>query len=109
MIYNWKSDVVSINKIKDYRTVINSPEEKILIIHQENAYGVISNKHGVIIPATFSDIINIGSDEEPFYFTEKNVEEAGIYVVIYYNKGGKLLRRQVFEKAEYDEIYCEDR
>ena len=109
MIYNWKSDVVSVNKIKDYRTVINSPEEKILIMHQENGYGVISNRHGIVIPPTFSDIINIGSDEEPFYFTEKNVEEAGIYVVIYYNKKGKLLRRQVFEKAEYDEIYCEDR
>lgn len=109
MIYNWRSGKININKIRDYRMVLNSLDEKVMIIHQENAYGIISNKRGIVIPATFSDIINIGSDEEPLYFTEKNVEEAGIYVVIYYNKIGKLLRRQVFEKAEYDEIYCEDR
>ncbi len=109
LIYNWQSGKVSNEKIRDYRMVRDSEEEKIMIIHHENAYGVISSRNGTIIPTTFSDIVNIGSEEEPLYFTEKNVEEAGIYVVIYYNKDGKLLRRQVFEKDEYEEIYCEDR
>jgi hypothetical protein len=89
--------------------ILNSIEERIIIVHQENAYGVISSRYGRVVPSTFSDIINIGSDEEPLYFAEKNIEEAGIYVVIYYDKQGKLLRRQVFEKEEYDEIYCEDK
>lgn len=109
MIYNWRSGKVSISKIRDYRIVLNTEEEKIMIVHQENSYGVISSKYGMVISSTFSDIVNIGSDEEPLYFTEKNIEEAGIYVVIYYDKQGKLLRRQVFEKEEYEEIYCEDR
>ncbi len=108
MIYDWKKGKISFSKIKDYRMVLNTEDEKIMIIHQENAYGVISNKFGTIIPSTFSDIVNIGSDEELLYFTEKNIEEASIYVVIYYNKKGKLLRRQVFEKEEYEQIYCED-
>ena len=109
MIYNWHTGKVELSKIRDYRMVLNTEEEKIMIIHQENSYGVVSNKDGMVIPSTFSDIVNIGSDEEPLYFTEKNIEEAGIYVVIYYSKQGKLLRRQVFEKEEYEKIYCEDR
>ncbi len=109
MIYNWTSGKIAVDRIRDYRIVLNGPEEKILIAHQGTAYGVISNKHGIVIPCTFSDIINIGSTEDPLYFTEKNVEEAEIYVVIYYSKMGEQIRRQVFEKDEYEEIYCEER
>ncbi len=109
LIYDWRTGKTIISKIRDYRMVLNSDDEKIMVVHQENAYGVISNKNGVIIPATFSDIINIGSEEEPLYLTEKNVEEAGIYVVIYYDTFGKFIGRQVYEKEEYEKIYCEDR
>ena len=109
MIYNWNTGKISVDMIKDYRMVLNLAEEKIMIAHQGTAYGVISNRRGIVVPCTFSDIINLGSNEDPLYFTEKNVEEAEIYVVIYYNKLGDLLRRQVFEKDEYEEIYCEDR
>ena len=109
MIYNWHTGKISVDMIRDYRMVLNQAEEKIMIAHQGTAYGVISNKRGIVVPCTFSDIINIGSNDDPLYFTEKNVEEAEIYVVIYYNKLGELLRRQVFEKDEYEEIYCEDR
>lgn len=108
-VYDVYSGEVLLDKIKDYRPVLSSDRERIFIFHRENAYGVVSTERGVIIPATFSDIINLGSEDEPLYFTEKNVEEAGIFVVIYYDQSGKLIRRQVFEKEEYEKIYCEDR
>jgi hypothetical protein len=94
------------DKIKDFKMVSDTDEEKVAIMHQENAYGVISNKRGVIIPPTFTDIINIGTREEPLYFTEKNVEEASIFVVIYYDENGKLIHRQAFDEDEYERIYC---
>ena len=92
----------------DYSFVSDTPAEKVAIVHQDLHYGVISNRRGEIIPPNFSDIINVGSDEEPLYFAEKNVEEAGIYVVIYYDKNGKFLRKQVYEESEYERIYCND-
>lgn len=107
--YNLFTGQVVLDKIRDYKVVLNSPNEKIFIYHRENAYGVVSTRQGIVIPATFSDIVNVGSEDDPLYFTEKNVEEAGIYVVIYYDQTGKLIRRQVFEKEEYDLIYCHDR
>jgi hypothetical protein len=55
---------------------------------------------------TFTDIINLGSKDDPLYFTEKHVEEASIFVVIYYDRNGKLIRRQAYEPEEYEKIYC---
>ena len=106
MIYSIRSDKVVRNKIMDYAFVSDTPVEKVAIVHQDLRYGVISNRRGEIIPANFSDVVNVGSDEEPLYFAEKNVEEAGIYVVIYYDRNGKFLRKQVYEESEYERIYC---
>nr|MCU0358899.1 hypothetical protein [Cyclobacteriaceae bacterium] len=92
--------------ISDFNWLRNDAEEKIIVIHQDSNYGVISNRRGTVLPASYSDIINLGSAVRPLYFTEKHVEEASIYVVIYYDASGKLVRRQVFENDDYDRIYC---
>jgi len=94
------------DKIKDFKLIQEEDSEKLAIIHQETSYGVISSVKGVVIPPTFSDIVNVGSKEKPLYFTEKHVEEASIFVVIYYSAEGKLLRREVYEQDDYERIYC---
>lgn len=106
MIYNFVDKKVVADKIKAYKWVNDTPEEKIMIIQQENKYGVLSNTRGMVIPATFSDIVNVGSATEPLYFTEKHVEEASIFVVIYYDKNGVQLKKFVYEGKDYEKIYC---
>lgn len=106
IIYNFIEKKIVMDKIKKFKWVLDSEQEKIMIFQQENSYGVMSNKRGTIIAPTFSDILNLGSASVPLYFTEKHVEEAGIYVVIYYDKDGHQLRRQVFEVDDYERIYC---
>jgi hypothetical protein len=106
VIYNFIEKKTVADKIRDFKWLRNDISEKIIRIHQENQYGIISNRKGVVLAATYSDIINLGSPSRPLYFTEKHVEEASIYVVIYYDEDGKFLRRQVFEADDYDEIYC---
>jgi hypothetical protein len=58
---------------------------------------------------TFSDIVNVGSSEIPLYFTEKHVEEASLFVVIYYTHQGVMLRKEVYEQEDYDKIYCSEK
>ena len=106
MVYDVYDGKVSNAQIKDYRLIKDTREEKIAIIHKENEYGVLSSVRGLIIPPTFSDVLNLGTAEKPLYFTEKNVEEAEIFVVIYYDENGLMLRRQIYESDEYDKIYC---
>lgn len=107
MVYDIYTKRVLHAQIKDYRLIKDTQDEKIAIIHVENEYGVLSSVKGIIIPATFSDVINLGTSESPFYLTEKHVEEADIFVVIYYNEDGKLVRREIYEADEYDLIYCQ--
>lgn len=106
ILYNFIDKRIVADKIKAFKWVLDSPKEKIMIIQQENKYGVISNVRGTVIPATFSDIVNVGSATQPVYFTEKHVEEASIFVVIYYDKEGVQLRKYVYEGGDYEKIYC---
>jgi len=106
ILYNFIEKKILIDKIKKFKWVQDTEEEKVMVFQQENSVGVLSNKRGTVITPTFSDIINVGSSSVPLYFTEKHVEEAGIYVVIYYNKDGHQLRKQVYEVEEYERIFC---
>ena len=106
MTYSVYDGKTIIDQIKSYRLIKDAPDGKIAIIQKGNDYGVLSSTRGMIIPPTFSDLLNLGTAEKPFYFTEKHVEEAGIFVVIYYDEQGRLVRRQIYEADEYDDIYC---
>jgi hypothetical protein len=106
IIYNFIEKKVVTEGMKAYKWVNDSPEEKLMIIQQENKYGVLSNTRGMVIPATFTDIVNVGSAIQPLYFTEKHVEEASIFIVIYYDKNGVQLRKYVYEGSDYEKIYC---
>jgi len=92
--------------VRAFRLISDKPDEKLAMVQQENYFGIVSNKRGMIIPSSFSIITNLGSDDDPLYFTAKEVEEAGIVVVIYYSKEGRVLRKQVYDDEEYARIIC---
>jgi TolA-binding protein len=92
--------------IKQIEVISETPEEKLCIIKQGDYFGVLSNVDGFIIPPSFTKLLNVGNAEEPLYFTEKHVEEALLFVMIYYDQNGKLLYRQVYEEEDYEKILC---
>jgi tetratricopeptide (TPR) repeat protein len=99
---------IVLNDIKEILPVRESADEKLYIMNQNNLFGVMSSLRGKIIPFSFSDVVNVGSTDDPLYFTEKHVSEASVFVVIYYDKNGKMLRREVYEDTdEYEKIYCQ--
>lgn len=106
-LFDYVTSKVIIDRIKRFDTWLDGETEKLYRIQRENFFGVISSSKGVIIPPTFSMILNVGSDEVPLYFTDKEVEEAGVHVVIYYNQNGKFLRKQVYEDEEFEQVVCE--
>lgn len=106
MVYNFVEKKIIADKIRKFTWLRETIDDKLAIVQQEHSYGVLSSRKGFILQPTFSDIVNLGSSAKPLYFTEKHVEEASIYVVIYYDENGQLLRRQVFENDDYERIYC---
>jgi sporulation protein YlmC with PRC-barrel domain len=108
-IYDIKQKKFVEENIKSITTIRDLEDDKLAIVKQDNSFGVMSSKDGFIIPATFSRVFNLGSPEQPLFFTEKHVEEADIYVVIYYDYAGRLLYRQVYEDEDaYSKILCSD-
>jgi WG containing repeat len=108
-LYDFRTHKTVIDKVKEYRLSQSIKGEQLAFIQRDNLFGVISSTKGVIIPPTFSSVINIGTEEHPLYFTHKEVEEAGVHVAIYYDKDGKFLRKQVYEEEDFERIFCEGR
>jgi hypothetical protein len=97
---------VLLDNIRKFQFIRDQGDDRLAIVQQDHNYGVIDNQTGTVIPISFSDLINVGSPDLPLYFTEKHVEEASLFVVIYYDASGKMLRREVYEDDDYDRIYC---
>lgn len=106
VLMNYVTGQVILSKIKNYHPVNESGEDKIAIVQQEHFFGVVSSARGVLVAPTLSYVTNVGSAEHPFYFTSKEVEEAGMFVVIYYNQAGQLQQKEVYEEEEYEKIVC---
>lgn len=108
MLFDIRAQRVRLDRIRSFVVVRDTPSEKIFLVRQDNAFGVISNRLGTIVPIQYSDIVNLGSLEVPLYFTERHIEEAGISVVIYYDQRGKIIRKQAMEAEEFEKIYCDN-
>lgn len=107
-LYNIYQGEIIDEGIKSIQVIAQNSEEQIAVILRDTGYGVISSIRGEVISATYNDLINVGSASVPVYFAEKRIAEAELYVVIYYNKDGKAIRKQTFETADYPLIYCDN-
>jgi hypothetical protein len=105
-LFDVSQSIELLKRVRSFTVFSEREGEKLAIVQQENYFGVLSNTRGMIIPLSFSNVTNLGNEDEPLYFTSKEVEEAGIVVVIYYDAEGKLLRKQVYEDNEYAHIVC---
>lgn len=106
-LYGIYKNEIEYDAIEDIKYVRQDSAESIILIIKNNNYGVLSSIRGEVIPPLYTDIVNLGSPEEPVYFSEKNVEEALIFIAIYFNDKGEMIRRQAFTPEEYEKIYCE--
>lgn len=107
-IVNMSDGSRTLEDIKYYELIKNTPSEKILLIRKEEGYGVFHSTKGLIVPTVFHDVMNLGNDETQLYFTETAVSEAGIYVVVYYDTNGNKLFSEAYREEVYDRLVCED-
>jgi hypothetical protein len=98
---------VIVDTVKKFDKWLDLQKDKLYRIQKNDLYGIVTSEKGVVIPPQFSYVKNLGSLEKPLYFTDKEVEEAGVHVVIYYDSDGKLIRKQVYEEEEFESLVCE--
>ncbi len=91
----------------DFKYLVKNAKEKVLITYRGKGFGLLSNRKGNLIPEDYSFLLNIGTEENPFYFVEVYVSQAELHVILYMDKDGKVVRKQTVPHAEYEKISCE--
>jgi len=98
-----------IPEVFDTFDFIKQDEDEIIILtYRSSGYGVLSNKHGRIIPEEYSSIINMGTANNPLYFVERDVAQAGLYILLYIDARGEVVKKQVLKEEDYFKIACQD-
>ena len=82
--------------------------EQLLRVYSQSGYGVLSNRRGEVLAPTYDGITLLGDTaaDDYLYLTEKYVPEADLYILIYLDAAGKLIRRQALTAEQYDRLYC---
>ena len=107
-IVNISNNEITLSDVAYFEYMKDTPEEKILLVRKEEGYGVYHREKGLIVPAVFHDVMNLGNQETQLYFTETAVPEADIYVVVYYDTNGKKLFSEAYREERYEQLVCED-
>ena len=82
--------------------------ESIFRIVKDGKFGMISNENGMILKPEYSEILNIGDEENPLFFADQHLNNAGFHVVSYVNESGELIFSKAYRKEEFDRIICDD-
>jgi len=90
----------------DYNVLRKTNEGALIKVTKESGTGLYHTTKGEVIEPTFDDIKVLGSEKDPIFFSLKIVEEADLYVVIYYNKNGNKLFTQSLSREDYFKIAC---
>lgn len=85
-----------------------SDREKVYRYVQEGKFGLRSNQNGDFLPPEFTDILNIGTKDQPIYFADQHLSSAGYHVVSYLNILGDLIYSKAYRKREFEKIICDD-
>ena len=109
---NWSSlreENILYQGIEDFSFFRENEPEQLLRIYANNAYGVLSSRQGELLPPTYDGISLLGdpATNDYLFFTEKYVSEADLYIMIYLNAQGKLVKRLALTAEQYDRLYCD--
>ena len=111
-ITNWSSvneENVLYEGIEDFSFFREGPGEQLLRTYADQSYGVLSSQRGELLPPTYDDISLFGNPtaDDYLFFTEKYIPEAELYIMIYLDTNGQLVRRLALTSDQYDRMYCE--
>ncbi len=88
--------------------MVENERNNIFRFVKNGKYGLMSNRYGELLEPEFTDILNISTQENPFFFADQHLDKAGFHVVSYINEEGKLILSKAYTRAEFDKILCDN-
>ena len=75
---------------------------------KDGKYGLLSDHFGELLAPEFTDILNISTPENPFFFADQHLDKARFHVVSYINELGELVLSKAYTREEFELILCDD-
>lgn len=94
--------------IASLRLLISNDFHSIYQFIKNGKYGLLSTRYGELLNAEFTDILNIGSDENPLIFADQHLDKAGFHVVSYVDEKGDLILSKAYTREEFERMLCDD-
>lgn len=94
--------------IDNIQILVNNNEHSIYQFVKNGKYGLMSTQFGELLTPEFTDILNIGSNEDPLIFADQHLDKAGFHVVSYVDEKGKLILSKAYTRDEFDGILCDE-
>lgn len=102
------SEEIMVSGIELMSKITDMGSEEIWKFVRDGKYGLISTQNGILLDSEFTDIFNIGSNQNPLFFADQHLDKAGFHVVSYVNNKGELLISRAYTIDEFDMILCDD-
>jgi len=108
-LYNFKQNLFLPEETFDtFSFVKNNADEIVIKTFKSTGYGLLSNKIGRIVAEEYTGIVNLGTIQKPTYFLEKTVAKSNLYITLYLNEKGEVIREQVLDAENYEKIICQE-
>jgi hypothetical protein len=104
-IYGGRSPLTG---IKSYELISQKSSTKAIKILTEQGYNVLHSTKGLLFSNYYLDIVNLGTELSPIYFTERYDATLQKYEIKYWDEDGKILRTQYFDDKRYSVLYCDE-
>ncbi|WP_258103141.1 WG repeat-containing protein [Marinoscillum sp. MHG1-6] len=98
---------VVFDNVSSLRPWLTNTTGQYFLFRQDDGYGIIHATKGILIDPKYNDIVNVGTEEHPVYFTEQHLKKADFFVVTYFDSNGETLKSQAYRPHEYENIYCD--
>ncbi|MCS7004601.1 MAG: WG repeat-containing protein [Cytophagales bacterium] len=105
-IYAFKYALLLDETFDTYKLLCENENEKVILTYRSSGYGLLSNQKNRILPEAYSQIYNIGSLKRPFYVAESHIQKAELYVVLFVNEAGEVVKKDVLKAEDYELFAC---
>lgn len=106
-LYTLKEETPVYRDMTIVRPFGSTGDDKRYLVMAGREYGVLSTTEGEILQPAFDEIVNVGTSDTPVYFAEKEVKEADVSVVVWYDSAGNILVRKTYSPEDLERLYCD--
>lgn len=97
-----------VENIDALEMLLDNEGNRLFSMWSNGKVGLVSSQDGVLLPAEYTEIMNIGDKSDPLFFADQHLSKAGYHVVSYIAKQGKLIFSKAYTETEFELILCDD-